>query len=234
MVSDAVAKPREILKMSYLDFYHEVSERDHIVPTNWPLRKFCSPHQLGLVACRVMYGALAGENPRTLFRKLSDSEWKTFQTAVLQRNTSMLDPSLLVSFDILFGAAVNTTTDPASDSSANPLPPLPEDPAHIPPLGHDPSIPLDPTLLEQPVIPTTSPVVRSTQRVTVDRGAGLGAKKVRAKRWDAGLTMQQRAEEQKRREEKKEEERKIKAMQRETARRQKAEAAKLARLGLNT
>ena len=213
--------------MSYQDFYHDISETHHVIPRFWPLRKFCSPHQLGLVACRVLYNALAGEKPRQLFQKLEGREWQDFRTAVIRRDASALDECLTAAFNLLFSAAPNAPPDPQADQTPTHLAePAPSPLNDLP----QPDVPIDPILLEPvninvnvsiPVAPGISPQPGTTTLVPT-------GKRVRAKRWDAGLTREERTAELKRREERKEEERKRKTTQKEMARREKAEAAKQA------
>ena len=61
--------------MHYQDFFGQVTMRTQIGRDNWPIKSFCSPHGMPIEELRVLYNAITSDNPPTLFRKLTEAEF---------------------------------------------------------------------------------------------------------------------------------------------------------------
>lgn len=78
--------------MEYANFYEKITLRHHIIFEDWPIARFCTPGNLGLLELRTLYQALLDEKP--LFRRVPDDEWNTLDLAEIRRRYNSFSPTV--------------------------------------------------------------------------------------------------------------------------------------------
>lgn len=83
--TEMTVAPNKIGRMNYENFF-EIVKRHRIIYQNWPVTKFCTPAKLSVEELYTFHSVVQSENAPTLFRRITDEEYKTIEINMREGN----------------------------------------------------------------------------------------------------------------------------------------------------
>ncbi|KAK7683366.1 hypothetical protein QCA50_013628 [Cerrena zonata] len=207
--------PTILSKMVYADIFSQITLKHHIIYENWPVSKFCTPGKLTLLELRRLHHVLMNGAP--LFRHVPLAEWEGLDLDAFQTRHDLISPTAarpLIATSTTVNSGLSTPSDAATDAATGDTVTgtttndratgattsdattgaTTSDATTGTPTGNTTAV-LTGDAAAAPVLPqptSFSPTVGGDM-LTLDGGMVIRPRQ-RRRRWDAGLTKEQKAE----------------------------------------